>query len=144
MRKHVKSFKISWTHFFSTTGPKPKYRQNQFGGSIGGPLKKDRTFFFASYERTPDGSAVTRLATFPTLQQRAGNFTDAKTASGQQINIFNPFSLVEVNGNMVRTPFPGNIIPKSMFDPIAVKAASYYPAPNQPGNPNTHVNNWYW
>ncbi len=124
--------------------PKPETHRNVYGATVGGPVRKDKTFFFAAYERTADGSPVTRTASFPTLQQRQGDFSDWMTAGGQPISIYNPFSLVTNSaGSIVRTPFPGNIVPKSMFDPIAVKAASYYPEPNQPGQPFTHVNNWF-
>lgn len=131
--------------FFSNRAgtKKPKTNRNVYGGTLGGPVIKDKTFFFFNYERTADGSPVARTATFPTLQQRQGDFSDYRTASGQQINIFNPFSLTTVNGNTIRQPFPGNVIPASMMDPIAVKAAGYYPTPNQPGQAFTQVNNWY-
>jgi carboxypeptidase family protein/TonB-dependent receptor-like protein len=125
--------------------PRPLTHRNLVGGTFGGPVKRNKTFFFAAYERTADASPTSRTASFPTLQQRTGDFSDWLTASGQQITIYNPFNLVTNSaGNIARTPFPGNIIPKSMLDPVAVNVTTYYPAPNLPGQPFTHVNNWFF
>jgi hypothetical protein len=64
--------------YFATIGPKPELRQNQFGGSIGGPIKKDKAFFFFDYEDYRRVLGVTALDTVPTLyeQQNPGDFTD--------------------------------------------------------------------
>ncbi|MGH9629378.1 MAG: TonB-dependent receptor domain-containing protein, partial [Bryobacteraceae bacterium] len=101
-------------------------------------------FFFGTFERTQQQSATTGLITVPTLQQRTGDFSDYRTASGQPITIFNPFdTYTNAEGEIKRRPFPGNRIPASMIDPVAAKAASYYPEPNQPGNEFTQQNNWF-
>ena len=115
-----------------------------YGGTLGGPIKRDKTFFFASYERTDDQSAVTRSATFPTTAQRTGDFSNTRTSAGKLVTIYNPFSAAaDAAGKVSRQPFAGNVIPQSMLDPIAVKAASYYPQPNQPGQAYTFVDNWF-
>ena len=122
----------------------PYYHRNQLGGNIGGPIRKNKTFFFATYEYTKSKSPSSQTATFPTMEQRNGDFSKTLFSNGQLISIFNPFdTFKDASGAVKRTPFPGNIIPKSMMDPVALKGAQYYPAPNQDPNPVTHINNWF-
>jgi hypothetical protein len=111
-----------------------------YGGTLGGPVIKNKTFAFFNYERLWEQSPVNTTATFPTVLQRQGNFSDYVTTGGQPILIFNPFdTYTNAAGVLKRSPFPNNVIPRSMMDPVALKAAAYYPEPNQPGL----INNWY-
>ncbi len=109
--------------FFSTTGSKPKYRQNQFGGSIGGPIRKNRTFFFGDYEGLRIVQGITGVSTVPTPPQTRGDFSDLPTP------ILNPFT---------GTQFPGNVIPPEWIDPIGAHYAALYPAPTAPGFINNY------
>jgi hypothetical protein len=112
--------------------PKAPFRQNQFGGTVGGPIKRNKTFFFADYQGTRIGTAKTDISTVPTPAEIGGNFSALLTGTpaGQ---IFDPQSTTMVNGNVVRTPFAGNIIPGSRLDPISSAVAQLYPAPNVSG-----------
>jgi hypothetical protein len=122
----------------------PYYHLNQLGGVIGGPIKKNKTFFFATYEYTHSKSPSSQTATFPTMDQRNGDFTRTLFSNGQLITIYNPFdTFKDASGAVKRNPFPGNTIPKSMMDPVALKAMAFYPTPNQDPNPTTHVSNWF-
>jgi hypothetical protein len=117
---------------------KARTQQNEFGGSIGGPLRRDRTFFFASYgasrRRGLDILSQTRI---PTPANLTGDFSDLRDSRGALIPIYDPATTrVNANGVVERTPFPGNIIPRDRFDPAAAKIASYYPAPNASGTLN--------
>jgi hypothetical protein len=87
---------------------KPITRQNQYGGSLGGPIKSNKTFFFADYEGYRLKQGVPSLITVPTVKMRTGDFSELSTP------IYDPM-------NAVRTPFPGNVIPAARFDPIAAK-----------------------
>jgi hypothetical protein len=122
--------KFDSRNYFATTGPKPKLDQNQFGGSVGGPLRTDRTFFFADYEKFKQTQGVTFVSTVPTAKMIAGDFSELSTP------IYDP-------ATAVRTAFPGNIIPASRLDPIALKYLALYPAPTSPGLANnfTGTNN---
>src|SRR6185437_13361434 len=62
--------------------------------------------------------------------------------NGSLAAIYNPFTTRSVNGQFIRDPFPGNVIPQNMLDPVALKLMSYYPQPNRPGNPVTGANNF--
>jgi hypothetical protein len=108
--------------FFSnqTGQPKNALRYNQFGGSVGGPIRHNKTFFFADYQGTVTHSAQPMVTSVPLSGQRGGNF------SGLQVPIYNPFA-----DSYVRTPFSNNVIPASLLDPAAVKIASLLPLPNQ-------------
>src|SRR5215471_5499419 len=124
--------------------PLPYYRRDQLGGVVGGPIRKNKTFFFVTTEYTHQKSPSSQTATFPTLEQRKGDFSKTLFSDGRAITIYNPFDTFRDSaGNLKRNPFPGNIIPKDMMDPVALKAAQFYPKPNQDPNPVTHVNNFF-
>ncbi len=111
---------------------------NNFGGTVGGPIKKNKLFYFASYDSTMQKESGNGLFTVPTADQRAGNFsayTDAGTANPTVI--YNP-NTGNADGSG-RTPFVNNIIPASLISPQALKLQSYYPAPNLPGTANNYA-----
>jgi hypothetical protein len=119
---------------------------NQFGGSVGGPVVKNRLFFFGNYEAFRERRVTQQIQTSATKLQRSGDFSETRTQTGALIGIYDPFS-TRVNpdspSTYIRTPFPGNRIPQSMMSPIAVKALSYYPEPNLPGLPVTQAQNLF-
>src|ERR1700730_17244092 len=111
--------------FDSATAPIPPFRQNDFGASAGGPIKKDKTFFFISYEGQRVRKSLTQAYFVPTDAMRLGVFPAGAT-------IYNPSS-------GTRTPFPtdsqGNyVIPSTRFDPVAVALLAKIPHENRPGN----------
>ena len=118
-------------YFDDPTMAAPIVRQNQFGGSLGGPVPVANTFFFATYEglRSKIGSPVQSLV--PPAQLRTGNFT------GQDI-IYDPLTL---DSTGARVPFPGDQIPAMRIDPIAANfLAQYEPLPNlNNGDGNNYV-----
>src|SRR6266699_6213785 len=97
--------------YFARTGPKEKFNLNQFGGAFGGPIKKDKTYFFVDYEAKRQRRGQLFNGFVPTAAQRAGDFTIGPdgTPNGQ---IYNPYSVVGPNG---RDPFmcdsAGNALP---------------------------------
>jgi hypothetical protein len=122
----------------------PYSRRDQGGGVIGGPVIRNKTFFFALYEHTQAKSPLTSTRTVPTLLERQGDFSQTRNASGQVMTIYNPFdTFVNAQGNIERRPFPGNVIPASMMDPIALQALNYFPVPNVQSTSVTNTNNWF-
>ncbi|MBS1855426.1 MAG: TonB-dependent receptor [Acidobacteria bacterium] len=114
-------------NFFSST--KPRLRLNQFGGSFGGPIKRDKTHFFASWEDTRQTTGGTSIQTVPGAAMRSGDFSNVRDAAGRVIPIYDPATTV---GN-VRQIFPGNIIPANRLDPVAKAMTAFWPSPNLAG-----------
>lgn len=129
-----------------------EFKQNQFGGSLGGPIRKDKTFFFFDYQGKRTLQGITYLGTVPTLAERNGDFSEAFTGIGQ---LYNPYSTrTDISGNIIRDPFmcdaggnplptnpdgtqaagtACNKIPQSLINPIAQQMANFYPPPNISG-----------
>ena len=101
-------------NYFTPAGSKPAFRQNQFGGTLGGPIIRNKTFFFASYEGTRSTQQITALTNVPTPAMVNGDFSGVSRA------IINPIT---------RTQFLGNRIPQDRISPAGQFLAKLYPAP---------------
>jgi hypothetical protein len=105
---------------------KPEFKSNQFGGTIGGPITRNRAFFFADYQGLRLDQGRTQTISVPTALMRQGNLSEVPTP------IFDPLTSL---------PFAGNIIPASVINPISRQVADLYPLPNLPGRANNYVEN---
>ena len=112
-------------YFLPATEPKPQASQHQFGGTLGGPIVRNKAFFFGSYQGTFDKQLAQRFGTVPTAAMRNGDFSASATP------IYDP-STGAANGSG-RTAFQGNVIPRARFDAIALKLLQDLPLPNLPG-----------
>ena len=101
-------------NYFAQPGRRPEFRRNQYGLAVGGPLRKNRTFFFADWQGTRLRTGITRQSVVPTAAQRNGVFA---------ATVYDPAS-------SPRVPFPNNTIPASRFDPLALQVLQHYPLPN--------------
>jgi len=98
---------------------KPPFRQNQFGGTMGGPIRHDKMFFFGDYQGWRIRDSKTYLSTVPTVKMRSGDFSEISRV------IYDP---------LTRQPFVGNIIPANQYDPAAKAVVEkLYPLPNVAG-----------
>ncbi len=128
---------------------RPQFKRNQFGFTAGGPVyiphfykQREKTFIFGTYEGLRQQTPTTLVTTVPTALQRQGNFSQTFNQDGSLATIYDPFTTQFVNGQYVRTAFPGNVIPTSMLNSVALKLLNYYPSANRPGNPATGANNY--
>jgi hypothetical protein len=112
------------------TGNKPKLVYNQFGGTLGGKIIKDKLFYFGSYEGTFDHEAVQRRVTVPSAAFKSGDFSGADTP------IYDP--LTGTADGTGRTQFLGNVIPADRIDSIAKTLAALIPDPTLPGTRNNY------
>lgn len=121
------------------------FRRNQFGGTISGPIVRNRTFFLGAYEGLRERSFSERLLTVPTDRQRMGDFSQTLANATQLITIYDPATTRPnpAGAGSMRDPFPNNTIPPNRIDPVARNVLNFYPRPNQPGNPGTQQNNFY-
>jgi hypothetical protein len=134
--------------FFSNLGavPKGQFTYDQYGGSIGGPIRKNKSFFFFDYQRIRNNSPSTFVTTVPTDAQRHGDFSQTYNADGTLQQIFNPYDVTCTTTagveNCVRQPFPGNVVQPNLINPVMQKVINLYPEPTGPGQPGTYINNY--
>lgn len=121
--------------------PRNSFTQNQYGITAGGPIIKDKFFFFASWENFALRNGRPTLTTVPTAAMRAGNFAGLPT-------IYDPYTTCGLtgvnpcaNGQPTRQPFPNNVIPASRLDQTALTLMNVWGAPNLPGNVNNFAGN---
>src|SRR5215469_10774071 len=122
--EYLRNEKIQARNFFSPTVPPLK--RNQFGGTMGGPIRHDRVFFFADYEGARTRKGTTQNSSVPSVQQLAGDFSGGRP-------IFDPLSTAINPANpsqFVRTQFPGNAIPANRMSPQALFFKPLFPVPN--------------
>lgn len=124
-------------HFAPADVPAPRFRRQQFGGVLGGPLRRDRAFFFADYQGRRQTIGRTVISTVPTLLQRQGVFTEP--VAGQVPAIYDPTTTTAApDGRASREPFPGNRIPVDRLDPVARALLDRYPPPTSEGTANNY------
>jgi hypothetical protein len=123
-------------NYFARPGTaRPQLAQNQFGAALGGPVIKNKLFYFGNYEGFRRRQEVPILGTVPTARIRGGDF-------GEVRNIFDPFSLRAAPGTQsgfTRDMFPNRIIPASRFDAVTPRLINAYPDPTGPGIANNYT-----
>ena len=103
-------------YFAPSATPAPQDQRNQFGATLGGPIVRNRTFFFVDYQGTRDSTGITQVTNVPTLAERTGDFSQS--------------SLVPIDPT-TGAPFPNLKIPSYYLDPTGLAIAALYPAPNR-------------
>ena len=130
--------------------PLTSLKRDQFGGSVGGPVDipklyhgQNKSFFFVAYESLRQSTATSATDGVPTTLQREGDFSQTKNAAGQNITIYDPNTTVAQGTGYVRTPFPNNVIPTSMINPVSANIAKYYPQADTLLGGVSAANNFY-
>jgi len=112
---------------------------NQVGGNIGGPIKRNKLFYFADYLKSMDHEANTNQSSIPSMPYRSGDFSGDPTHI-----VYDPFSTaLNINNGVGRTPFPGNILPASRIDPVAAKIFAMLPPTNEAFQPLVQTNDYF-
>jgi hypothetical protein len=115
---------------------RPPYTAHQYGGLATGPIRKSKTFFMASFEGLRERVPFPITTSVPTELEKRGDFSQ----SG--LTIYDPLTTRTVGGQLVRDPFPGNVIPADRISPIALRILQQiYPSPNVPGQRLTNFAN---
>lgn len=144
---YVRNTDLNSNDFFSNRAglPVAPFHFNQFGFTLGGPIRKNKTFFFGGYEGVRQVQGVTFVGTVPTALQRAGNFSQTYNSSGAPITIYNPFTTApDPNnpGNYIRQAFANNLIPANLLNTVSTNVLQLVPLPNTPGAAYTGANNF--
>jgi hypothetical protein len=131
------------TNFFANRAgaEKPVFKQNQFGGTVGGPVIRNRAFFFFSYQGTRRRIGQTFTSTVPSRDiKERGDFSKQPAI---RRNVYDPATVTGTGANAVRQQFAGNVIPVNRWDPVAAALIKLYPDPNIAGREHD-INNYFF
>ena len=138
----LRNDKLNANNYFNNLNrvARPGFHRNEYGATVGGPIIRNRTFFFGDYQGIRLSTPQASTSTIPTLAQQqmieTGNF------SGLGTTIYNPYSTTtSATGVVTRNPFPGNQIPANLLDPAAVKLAKLLPVPTSVGATSNYIYN---
>lgn len=125
----LRNDKIEANNFFNNRAGVaiPPFRQNQFGGTLGGPIRREKLFFFGDYQGTRIRRASTQYSNVPTDLERTGDFSRT-LVGGRLQTIYDPQTYNAATG--MRAAFPGNVIPANRLDGVARELVNLYPKPN--------------
>ncbi len=116
----IRNEDLNARNYFAQPGARPEFRRNQYGITLGGPIRRNKSFFFADWQGTRLRAGITRQSVVPTLAQRGGVFA---------ATVYDPAS-------SPRVAFAANTIQPSRFDPLALQVLGHYPQPNATGANN--------
>jgi len=163
----LRNDKFDAANYFEHGLKKGEFRQNQFGATFGGPIRRDKTFFFMDYEGTRIRQANPYVSTVPTALERSSGYTNFSELLSQgpppascMLNpnqpgcvadvlgrgytlgqVFDPSTTVDVGIGYTREPFAGNILPAGRLDTNAIKLLNLFPAPNNSGLFGNYLSN---
>lgn len=144
----LRNEKLDANNFFANRAGQPRsgFKRNQYGGTAGGPLVRNRTFWFAGFEGTNARTQSVFTGTVPPDAWRRGDFSGLRDSSGRPITIYDPTTVREDPSNpgrFIRDAFPNNVIPPDRINRVADNVVRFYPQPNtSPTNPYTFANNY--
>ena len=121
--------RLNARNLFAAAGARPRFRRNQYGLVLGGPVAKNRTFYFADWQGTRLSTGVTRISSVPSLGERRGVFSTA---------IHDPATTRRTDAGYSRDAFPANTIPASRFDRAALAIVDRYPVPDLVASANNY------
>lgn len=131
--EYFRNEKLDARNYFAST--RAPLRWNVFGAAVGGPVIRNRTFFFSSSEWQKQRVGAVRNLTVPTAAERTGDFSATRQASGAPLIVYDP-------ATSPRTPFAGNMIPQNRLDAVGVRIAALLPLPNRPPANAAGANNF--
>jgi len=142
LRNHL--LDANYTQLNAAGKPRDKHIVNQFSGTLGGALRRNRDFIFTSFEGWRERVPFAVVADVPPLDLRTG-----QSSTKYNMNIYDPLTAhpcvdrVDVSGTCssptIRNPFPGNVLPASRISPIGQKILTFYPEPNYYGMTDNYV-----
>lgn len=145
----LRNSQLDANDFFSNRAGRQlsSFKRNQYGFTAGGPIIRDKAFFFFNYEALRQRSRDQLTGTVPTALERQGDFSQSRQIVGSScvpVQIFDP-STTRANpagGGFIRDAFPNNMIPANRLDRVGANIVKYFPLPNAPGAACSGINNF--